>query len=171
MRFHAGPPYEDNVSLLPSPFQFSCSLIEIPLNYSGFPWQSFCFVNKWEYSIRKDSCAHVSVGLFFGISTSRDTATDDRCNAKERMKHWAFWSWFYVSCKIVYAYMLTPTGYWNLSMHPQVRDGDPLTCSTLPLSCWLVGPKRRWARMSVKESQGHCMSLKLGPVPKQEHSK
>jgi hypothetical protein len=84
MRFHAGPPYEDIVSLLHSPFQFSCSLIEVPLNYSGFPWQSFRFVNKWKYSIRKDSCAHLSVGLFICISTSRDTATGDRCNAKER---------------------------------------------------------------------------------------
>ena len=55
IRFHAGPPYEDIVSLLPSPFQFSCALMEVQHNnFSVLSWQSFRIVNKeWEYSHKK----------------------------------------------------------------------------------------------------------------------
>jgi hypothetical protein len=35
-------------------------------------------------------------------------------------------------------------------------EEDPLTCPTLTLCCWQVGPTRRGTHTSVTERQGHC---------------
>jgi hypothetical protein len=85
IRFHAGPPYEDIVSLLPSPFQFSCSLIEIPLTLVFLGSLFVLSTRSGSTPIRRDSSAHLSVGFFTCISTSRDTATGDRWHTKERI--------------------------------------------------------------------------------------